>query len=221
MRTRLSLVIPLIAAAGFPAVAFRNGHHPPANATEAGVGHGTLRDRARQSPYQTARGTLPIRRDVAVSSDAARETGNLLELIRELISTDAPKAFAIAAELPPDPERDDVLIWSIREWALADPLPAIERAGATADEPLRERLLAAAFVEWSQIDPIAAARAAALQLREGRLQDDAVVAIAQRWAQASPNDASAWIDEWASAELQNAARNSETCSPSSRSQGAE
>jgi hypothetical protein len=213
MRTRLSLVIFLIAAAGLSAVAFRNSHQHPADATEAGEGDGTGRDRKLQSPFQIDRGILPIRREVAVSSSAAQEARGMLGRIRELISTDARKAFAMATELPPGPECDDVLVWSIREWALADPLPAIDRARATADEPLRERLLAAALVEWSQIDPVAAARAAALELREGRVQDNAVVAITQRWVQVAPDDAAAWIHDFAPGELQDAARISMSGSP--------
>ena len=74
-------------------------------------------------------------------------------------------------------------------WALADPAAAIDVAKSISDEPLRERLFATALVEWSEVDSEAAARAAALEVREGCIHDDAIVSISQRWALTAPEAA--------------------------------
>jgi hypothetical protein len=212
MKRRVTCGLLLFTAASLLVAVLREKSTLPAAAADLGGRQPTRRDRAAEQPDPRRLLRLAVadparaRREAGELSDPARRTQALLEIAGEMVRSDARAAFAVAADLPPGPEREDVLLRAIREWALADPLPAIEGAKATADEPLRERLFAAALVEWSEAAPEQAARAAALDLHEGRIQDDAVVSIAQRWAQASPAPAAAWVESFPPGGLRDAAR---------------
>lgn len=131
----------------------------------------------------------------------------LLCVAAERIRTDSNQAFNLGASLPVSPERDDLLLRAIRELALSDPEAAIARAKSfvSGGSAFSERLIAAALVEWSEVDPHAAACMAALELREGKVQDDAVVSIAQRWHQKDAQAAEAWVDSFPPVELRSAA----------------
>ena len=126
--------------------------------------------------------------------------------------SDFREAIRLAETLQSSPQRDEVLERAVREWALTDAAGAIAHAKSFIDESLRERLLAAAFVEWSETDPVAAASSAATELREGRIQDNAIVSISQRWAQIAPAEASAWIESFPQSGLQDDARASRAVS---------
>ncbi|MEO7101161.1 MAG: hypothetical protein ABI162_17545 [Luteolibacter sp.] len=145
-------------------------------------------------------------REVSVLPESSRRTDLLLEIASELVRTDFHEALKLAETLPSSPPCAEVLERAVREWALADPAGAIAHAKSFIDEALRERLLAAAFVEWSETDPVAAASAAATELREGRIQDNAIVSISQRWTKIAPAEASAWIESFPQSDLQDDAR---------------
>jgi hypothetical protein len=146
-------------------------------------------------------------REASALPESSQRNDILLAAAAELVRTDCRAALEIAETLPPSPPRNEVLERAIREWGLTDPAGAIARAKSFSDEPLRERLYAAALVEWSGTDPVAAARLAAIELREGRIQDDAIVSISQRWAQIAPAEAASWIESFPPSDLQDAARN--------------
>ena len=145
-------------------------------------------------------------REVSLLPESSQRNHLLLEIASELVRTDFREAIRLAETLPSSPPRDEVLERAVREWALTDAGGAIAHAKSVIDEPLRERLLAAAFVEWSETDPAAAARSAATELREGRIQDNAIVSISQRWTQTAPAEASAWIESFPQSDLQDDAR---------------
>lgn len=151
-------------------------------------------------------------REISALPQSSRRTDLLLEIAAELVRSDFREAIRLAETLQSSPQRDEVLERAVREWALTDAAGAIAHAKSFIDESLRERLLAAAFVEWSETDPVAAASSAATELREGRIQDNAIVSISQRWAQIAPAEASAWIESFPQSGLQDDARASRAVS---------
>lgn len=151
-------------------------------------------------------------REISALPESSRRTEVLLEIAAELVRADFCEAVELAETLPSSPPRDEVLERAVREWALIDPAGAIVHAKSFTDEALRERLLAAALVEWSETDPAAAASSAATELREGRIQDNAIVSISQRWTKIAPAEASAWIESFPPSSLQDDARASRALS---------
>jgi hypothetical protein len=61
---------------------------------------------------------------------------------------------------------------------------------------LRASVLAGESVAWAKQDPESAADLAVQELPAGRLQEDTVISIIQRWAQQAPEAAAAWVDQF-------------------------
>jgi hypothetical protein len=114
-------------------------------------------------------------------------------------------ALALAVDLDADAERDELIRHAAGEWAVSAPDAAAEWARRIEDSPLRSGTLARIATAWAEVDPRAAAALAIKELEPGRLQEDTVVGIVQRWAQREPADAATWIDRFEEGELRAAA----------------
>jgi hypothetical protein len=86
-----------------------------------------------------------------------------------------------------------------------DATGAIEWTDMIADETLRNAILAAGFVAWSETEPANAATRALEKLPAGRLLDDTLVSIVQRWAQTDARAAAAWVERFPECPLRAAA----------------
>jgi hypothetical protein len=122
-----------------------------------------------------------------------------------MVRTDPIAALRIASELPGSAACDDVIRRAAAEWASEDPASAMEWTEKISDEPLRQAVLAAGFVAWSEIEPANAATRALEKLPAGRLLDDTLVSIVQRWAQTDPGAAAAWVERFPEGPLRAAA----------------
>jgi hypothetical protein len=114
-------------------------------------------------------------------------------------------ALTLAIELNVNSERDELIRHAVGEWAVTAPDAAAGWARQIEDRPLRGRTLAAIAIAWAEIDPRVAATVATEELEPGRLQEDTVVSVAQRWAQREPAEAVAWINSFEEGELRAAA----------------
>jgi len=76
------------------------------------------------------------------------------------------------------------------------PAAASEWAGRISEADLRTRMLACVATAWAEQDSTAAAELAVNALPTGELQDRAVTAIVQRWAQRSPAAAANWVEQF-------------------------
>ena len=123
----------------------------------------------------------------------------------EAVRSDPLTALTVAMELNADSERDDLIRHAAGEWAVTARDAAAEWAKQIEDSPLRSRTMAAIAIAWAETDPRAAATLAIEELEPGRVQEDAVVSIVQRWAQQEPADAAAWISNFEEGELRAAA----------------
>jgi hypothetical protein len=130
----------------------------------------------------------------------------MLAVAGELMRSSAIDALQLAVELPPGEVRDELLKRGAAEWALADADAAIDWARGVEDTALRTMVLSSAATAWSERDPRAAATLAVEELEVGRLQADAVVAIAQRWVQTDPEGAKAWVEQFPEGPLKEAAK---------------
>jgi hypothetical protein len=117
----------------------------------------------------------------------------VLGLGYEAARSNSFEGFDLVAALPPSAERDALLVHITRQWAAADPSEAALWAERVPDAGLRERLLAATAIASATKDPSAAASLIATNLSPGRAQDQAAVAIVQRWAQTNSQAAGSWV----------------------------
>ena len=142
---------------------------------------------ARQLPDTSERQTLLL----AVSSEAVR--------------AEPVEALRVAVELPADTQRDEVIRRAAMEWASRDAAGAVDWAEKIPDASLRSQVLAAATTAWADSAPESAATLAVESLPSGRLLDDTVVSLVQRWAQQQPEMAAAWVERFPEGELREAA----------------
>lgn len=137
-------------------------------------------------------------------SDAAR-SAVLGNLGYELARTAPVAALALVAALLPGLERDDLTVHAVSQWATLDALAATEWACAIPALALRERALASIVAAVADQNPEAAVILTTNAMWPGESQNQAAIAIIQRWTQQDPRSAAAWVQEFPSGDLQEAA----------------
>lgn len=123
----------------------------------------------------------------------------------ELARTDPAKALELAVTLPPEKGRDGLVIHAVSQWADTDAVAATEWACAIPEFALRERVLAAIATVMADQDPELAVTLTTQALWPGRAQDQAAIAIVQRWTQQDPHGAAAWVEQFPAGQLQETA----------------
>ncbi len=120
----------------------------------------------------------------------------IIALAYEAARTGPVPALELASTLSPTSSRDYLLVHAVSQWAGTDSTTAATWAMQVADPTLRERLVAAVAIASAELDGAAAATLAANALGIGEEQNRATVSIVQRWAQASPQAAAAWVSQF-------------------------
>ena len=133
--------------------------------------------------------------------DAAEQQTVLLAAANEAVRTEPLEALRLAVGLFADAGRDEAISRAATEWALHDAASAVDWAKQIPDETLRAKVVAMAAVAWSESAPEAAATLAVETLPAGRLLDDTVVSIIQRWAQTDARAAAAWVERFPESSL--------------------
>lgn len=220
MKSRVPFAFILIAAGALLAAAMmvETSSQSLVATKERPMGGGTVRREVRRASFERDeafdRIIRLVEQDPEVAISEAMSLGAspdrdevLMGVAAELVRANPHQALELGVSLPDSLERDELLLRAIRELALSDHEDAIHWAKSfeSADLSVVDRLLAAALVEWSEANPHAAASMAALELSEGRIQDDAVVSIAQRWHQRDPEAAEAWVSSFSEGELRSSA----------------
>ena len=129
----------------------------------------------------------------------------LAVVANEAVRTDPMTALQLAVNLPADSQSDELIRRAATEWASGDATNAVAWAEQMPDVSLRATVLASESVAWAEQDPSAAATLAVKELPAGRLQDDTVVSIVERWAQQQPEMAAAWVAQFPAGSLRTAA----------------
>jgi hypothetical protein len=128
-----------------------------------------------------------------------------LSLAYESARADPVVALGLASALAATAERNDLLVHTISQWAATDLDRALDWASQVSDAALRQRLMEAVSVASAEGNGAQAATLAATRLHPGAEQDRAAVAIVQRWAQHSPQEAGEWVAEFPDIPSRNAA----------------
>lgn len=129
-------------------------------------------------------------------ADGESKNSALLNLGYEAARVEPRTAMEVALQLPSDRHRDELLAHAAGQWAAQDPVAAAEWSGKIPDASLRGRFVSIFATAWAEHDAPAAATLAVTSLPAGELQDRAVTAIVQRWAQQSPDAAARWVQQF-------------------------
>jgi len=132
------------------------------------------------------------------------------DLAYESARIDPLSAIGSAVSLLASEERDNLLCHISAQWASIEPRAAMNWAMQVSDEALRDRLLTSIATAAAKQDGVGAATMVAVAISPGAEQDRAAVAVAQRWAQSSPEAAAAWIQQFPTASLRSEAKQSLT-----------
>jgi hypothetical protein len=128
--------------------------------------------------------------------DGDSKQAALLNTAYEAARAEPLIAVELARTLLATRERDDLIVHALSQWAATDFAGAADWAVQVADPSLRRQLLAAVAVASAEHDAPGAATFISKALEGGAVQDGAVVAIVNRWAQQSPRDAAQWVAQF-------------------------
>lgn len=124
-----------------------------------------------------------------------RENG-LAQVAFEGARTQPIFALELTDKLAPTDARDELIRHAARQWASQDPASVVAWASDLSNSLLREQILADIAPAWGESDPTSAAEMALKSIGDGKLQQDALVGIAQNWVQKEPDRAAAWVLEF-------------------------
>lgn len=170
----------------------------------AGAGH-------RQEAVNAVMGVWTEQRlDDAIAWATAQPEGRartdtLLTVAYDVARSRPQQAVEIALKLPASAAGDDLLVHAASQWAVTAPLEVVAWVREVGDEALRARLMAAVAATLGDSAPVSAADIALHEMPPGRAQNDALVAIVQRWAQEEPRAAADWVARFPEGALRDAA----------------
>jgi len=135
--------------------------------------------------------------------DAKRRA--IISVASEAVRTDPQSAVRMAGGLPESAERDEILNRAMAEWVHSAPSDVQTWVQQVEDPSLRSRLMAVVATTLAESDAPTAAQLALTSMEPGKLQNDAVVGIVQRWAQRDPASAASWVAQFPAGDLRDAA----------------
>ena len=150
--------------------------------------------------------------DFAAASQWARQLSHpddrvnaITSMVYEAAGHSPMAALRLAEELPRDSARDALFHYAARQWAAQDGAQAGDWASRLGDTKLRTSLLGDIAVSWSDSDPVAALSMAMDAIPSGRVHDDTVVGIVQRWTQQDATQAAEWVERFPEGAVRDAA----------------
>jgi len=129
-------------------------------------------------------------------SDNAARSQALTAVAGEAVRSQPLMALQIALDLPASESRDDLIRRGAMQWASNDACSAAAWVNQIPAGDLRNQALSGVAIVWSASAPVDAANWALNELPPGRLLDDTVISIIQRWAQQDMNGATAWVKQF-------------------------
>lgn len=155
-------------------------------------------------PWANNNATNAITWAKSMSDDTARRQA-LAAVAGEVVRSQPLLALDMILDLPAGAERDSLIRRGVMEWASADATGAIDWVKQIPAGDLRNQAVSGVAIVWSANEPVAAANFALNELSPGRVLDDTVVSIVQRWAQKDSAAAAAWVDQFPAGPLRDTA----------------
>ncbi len=129
----------------------------------------------------------------------------LLAVTEETIRQQPASALELAASLTSETEREHVTIRALNEWATQEPVSALRWVASITDIKWQQQLKASLIPTVASIDGASGAQLTTAWLPAGSEQERTAVAVVQRWAQQSPEDAAAWVNRFPAGSMRLAA----------------
>lgn len=123
----------------------------------------------------------------------------------EAVRTDPIAALILAIDLPVDSASDHLILYAASEWAISDSEAALEWGMQIEDKEMSDRVLSTIARSMAASTPVAAAKLAVDLLPPGRLQNDTILSITQRWSRNDPESVWNWIKYFPRGELRHTA----------------
>ena len=114
-------------------------------------------------------------------------------------------AITLAANLTPSPERDELLNYSVLQWAATDSASAIAWAEQVPEAAMRDKMMADIAIGLGVQDPFRAAKFIATSMTDSDARNNAVINIVRFWTASSPEQAAAWVEQFPQGPLRDAA----------------
>lgn len=139
-------------------------------------------------------------------ADATDRQTALKSVMGEGLYTDPKAALGLAAALPPDSGRNELVTRAAETWATQSSGDALAWANQITDQDLKAAVTSVIAITMANTDPVAGGNLAVTSLPPGPLQNQAVVAIVERWAQADMDAATQWVNQFPDGALKQAAQ---------------
>lgn len=133
---------------------------------------------------------------VAGLTDESTRLTAINAVIGQTVYSNPQGALTMAADLPQDANRDQLIKNAAGGWAANAPEDAIAWAKQITDDGLRQQVISAIATGMADKNPASAADLAVDSLPAGKVQQDTVLAILQRWGMIDPTAANAWVKEF-------------------------
>lgn len=137
--------------------------------------------------------------------DETERTAAISAVAGEAVRSQPLMALQIALDLPASQQRGDLIQRGAMQWASEDAASAVAWVRQIPAGDVRNQTLSGVAIVWSASAPVDAATWALNELPPGRLLDDTVVSIVQRWAQRDMDGATAWVEQFPEGALRAAA----------------
>ena len=141
--------------------------------------------------HRPARTSLPYAEKEITVRVFKSKNRDLLDHISALNHGDAVRRLAASH---PSAERDQALTHAVSQWADESPAEMMAWLDRFPKAELRNWLICAAVTAMSEHEPMEAGSFIEREMDEGQPRNHAIVAVAQRWAQHSPDHARQWVE---------------------------
>jgi len=138
-------------------------------------------------------------------SDTEMRQTALQALAEETVRTQPAVALDMAGRLAPGQERNQLTIRALSEWATQEPVSAMRWMARVDDPVLQRQMMAALIPVIANVDGNSGAHLTVAWLKPGAEQERLAVAVAQRWAQESPEAAAEWVNRFPEGRMRMAA----------------
>lgn len=117
----------------------------------------------------------------------------LVGIGNEVVFRDPQQAIELGREAGTGPVAEALLNQAAAVWAAKDPEAAAGWASEVTDSELRQKLIVGVATAWADLDPHAASMLVIDSMKEGSLEENALVGIVQRLAFRDMESARDWV----------------------------
>jgi len=112
------------------------------------------------------------------------------------IQNEATTAISLLTNLPPTPERDELLNYSACQWAQKNSKDAVAWLDGLGNTKLRDNIVNNLVEAWAVQNPFYAAEFAAASTPTIQIRDDVVLDVVRFWATSQPQQAATWVERF-------------------------